>query len=570
MKKLWHRPPPHDTKNFLDNVYEELCSYENLEKAFNKARKGKTLKPYVIEFENNLKENLLQLQSELIFHTYRPRELKTFILRDPKTRKISKSHFRDRVVHHAICNIISLFYNKRFISDSFANRIGKGTFNAIKRFDYFKRKASKNNTIKCYILKADIKHYFDTVSHNIFLKMLKERIKDERLLWLIKIILKNYKTQINGKSMPLGNLTSQYFANIYLDKLDQFVKHKLKAKYYIRYVDDFVILHQSRKLLERYKQEINNFLKINLDIELHPDKSKVLKLNKGISFLGLRIFYYHKLIIRKNRRRFNKKFERMKKLYENKKIYREKVIEKFEGWLAYNSHADTYKYRKGITSEFNKSFPADNEIEINFVKKHEQFNHKLEISQYQFTQQKTLFLFKKGFNIKQIANLRGLKEGTIWSHIANLVEYHQILLKDIISKNKVKRILSKIYSPNDKLKEIKERVNDDSITFDEINCVLANVKGKHKKKSICYFIEWYKKTNCLRKCYFNKNQRNICRIKFQQLASKNQNTKFTKKEFLDFFNNHVDICVLPEKEKIRFMSWKEFKEKRYFYKISPQ
>ena len=506
------------------------------------------------------------MQSELIFHTYRSRELKTFILRDPKTRKISKSDFRDRVVHHAICNIISPFYDKRFISDSFANRIGKGTFNAIKRFDYFKRKVSKNNTIKCYVLKADVKHYFDTVNHNVFLEMLKERIKDEKTLWLINIILKNHKTDIKGKGMPLGNLTSQYFANIYLDKLDQFVKHKLKAKYYIRYVDDFVILHQSRKLLECYKEGINNFLKKNLDVELHPDKSKVLNLDKGIGFLGLRIFYHHKLIIRKNRRRFNKRFERMKKLYENNKIDREKIIEKFEGWLAYSSHANTYKYRKNLTSDFNNFFPVKQEIKISSVKKHEEFNHKLEISQYPFTQQKTLFLFKKGLNILQIADIRGLKEGTIWDHIANLVEYHQILLKDIVSKNKIRKILLKIYSPNDRLKEIKERINDDNITFNEINCVLANIKGKNKKKSICYFIEWYQKTNCHRKCYFNKNQRHICRVKFQQLASKNSNTQFTKKEFLDFFNDHTNICVLPDEDKRRFMSWKEFKKKKDFYK----
>ncbi len=539
-----------------------------MERAFYRAREGKTLKLYVIKFENNLKENLLNLRNELIFHTYRPRPLKTFILRDPKTRKISKSDFRDRVVHHAICNIIAPFYEEKFIYDSFANRIGKGNFNAIERFNKFKRKVSRNNTIKCFVLKADIKHYFETVNHSILLKILKKRIKDEKLIWLIKLIFENHKTQIKGKGMPLGNLTSQFFANVYLNDLDQFVKHELKAKYYIRYVDDFVIFHQSRKLLEIYKEKINDFIKNNLDIELHPDKSQVLKLNKGINFLGFRIFYYHKLIIRKNKRRFEKKFERMKRLFEKRKIGREKVIEKFEGWLAYNSHGDTYKYRKRITSSFNKNFPVEQEIEINSVKKHEKFNHKIQISKNQFSYEKTLFLFKKGLNIKQIAQKRNLKEGTIWEHIAILVENHRILLKSIIPKNKIKKILLNIHSPNDRLKEIKERINDDNITFNEINCVLANVKGKHKKKNIFYFVEWYKKTNCLRKCYFNKEQRGICRIKLQQLATKSHDMEFTKKEFLDFFNNHVNICVLPEKEKRRFVSWREFKKKLYKYKLN--
>ena len=161
------------------NQYEELCSYENLELAFKRARKGKTLKPYVIEFEENLKQNLLQLRNELTMQTYQPQPLKTFILRDPKTRKISKSDFRDRIIHHAICNIIEPIFEKTFIHDSFANRIGKGTLNAIKRFDVFKRKSSQNNTKKCYVLKADIKSHFQTVDHEILLEILSKRIEDK-------------------------------------------------------------------------------------------------------------------------------------------------------------------------------------------------------------------------------------------------------------------------------------------------------------------------------------------------------------------------------------------------------
>ena len=129
-------------------TYEELYSYDNLYLAYERARKHKTLKPYIIEFEKELKENLLQLQQELITQTYKPRPLETFILRDPKTRKISKSNFRDRVIHHAICNIIESTFDKTFIHDSYANRIGKGTLKAIERFDKFKKKVSKNQSIK--------------------------------------------------------------------------------------------------------------------------------------------------------------------------------------------------------------------------------------------------------------------------------------------------------------------------------------------------------------------------------------------------------------------------------------
>lgn len=164
------------------NLYEQICSKSNLELTFYKARKGKTKKDYVIDFEKDLKENLEQLRTELLLHTYEPKPLRTFILRDPKTRKISKSAFRDRIVHHAIWNVIDPIFDKTFIHDSFANRIGKGTLNAIKRFDVFKRKVSKNNTIRCYVLKADIKSYFDAVDHEILIKLLCKRIHDERLM----------------------------------------------------------------------------------------------------------------------------------------------------------------------------------------------------------------------------------------------------------------------------------------------------------------------------------------------------------------------------------------------------
>mgnify|MGYP001600964761 CR=1 FL=1 len=187
------------------NLYNRLCSYDNLELAFRKARKRKTLKHYVVEFEKNLKQNLIDLRNELIFHTYKPKPLKNFIVRDPKTRKISKSHFRDRVIHHALCNVIEPIFEKSFIHDSFANRINKGSLKAIERFDYFKRKVSRNNLKTCYILKADIKHYFETVNHEILLKIIRRKITDERIIWLIKTILQNHRTSpIGGGRYGLG------------------------------------------------------------------------------------------------------------------------------------------------------------------------------------------------------------------------------------------------------------------------------------------------------------------------------------------------------------------------------
>jgi hypothetical protein len=360
------------------------------------------------------------------------------------------------------------------------------------------------------------------------------------------------------KGMPLGNLTSQFFANVYLNELDQYIKHKLRAKHYIRYVDDFVILHQSKKILEEYKIQIDRFIKEKLNLTLHPDKSKILKLEKGIAFLGFRIFYHHKLLAKKNMRKFEKKLQQMKHEYQEEKIDREKVMEKLEGWLAYATHANTYKYRRKMLSKFNATFPTQKETTIVSVKKHENFNQKIEASKVEFSSQKTLQLIKNGMSVKQIAEKRGLKEGTIWEHVAILIENHRIKIKCILPNEKVKNILTNIKTPNDRLKEIKKRINDNTISYDEINCVLANLRGKNKKKSITYFVNWYKQINCRRKCYNNKKQRQNCRIKFQQIAAKCATMIFTKNDFLNFINNQTNICILPDKQKKIFVPWKEF------------
>ena len=186
------------------NLYKDLVSKENFSLAYKKARKGKTKKTYVKDFNKNVSKNLVALRAELIFHSYRPRPLETFIVRDPKTRTISKSDFRDRIVHHALVNILEPIFNPTFICDSYANRKGKGSLAALERFDKFKRKVSRNgkingwfnnNQIKGYCLKADIKHYFQTVDHEILLNIIKKKINDSRIIWLIKKILGNYERE---------------------------------------------------------------------------------------------------------------------------------------------------------------------------------------------------------------------------------------------------------------------------------------------------------------------------------------------------------------------------------------
>lgn len=345
-----------------NKLYKKLYSKENLISAFRKARKGKSKQDYVMDFESDLEKSIALLQRDLRLKTYKPDKLKKFIVRDPKTRKIHSSMFRDRVVHHAIINLIQPIYEKIFIYDSFASRKFKGTHLAVKRFEYFVNKVSSNgrkikkpfnnNSIRGYVLKADIKHYFATIDHKILFSILTKKIKDKDFMNLIKIILDNFETSREGKGLPLGNYTSQFFANVYLNHLDYFVKHKIKAKYYIRYVDDFVILHKNKKVLSEYMDKIEKYLKF-LELELHPEKSEIHALRNGITFLGYRVFYHYRLLRKRNINYFMKQLNKKIELYRSGLI-EDKEFEGFvNGWFGYCKFANTYKFRKKIKNLIN-------------------------------------------------------------------------------------------------------------------------------------------------------------------------------------------------------------------------
>src|SRR4030043_1782354 len=352
-----------------NKLYEEICSMNNLANAWKEARKGKTKKLYVIEFERNLRENLLQLRKELLEQTYKPQQLVTFILRDPKTRKISKTAFRDRIIHHAIVRVIESIFERIFIYDSCANRKGKGNLFALKRFKYFIKKVSEKgdclenkfndkNFIFGYCLKADIKHYFQEINHNVLLETIQRKISDEKTILLIKQILNNKiqtsrereretRASFIKKGMPLGNLTSQFFANIYLNELDYFVKHTLRAKYYIRYVDDFVILHKSKLQLKIWKVQINDFLRDRLKLELHPDKSKIVSLSKGVDFVGFRNFYHFRLLRKRNIRKILCRL----KQFQQGELTEEKFKEILQGWNAYAKWGNSHNLRKELVKK---------------------------------------------------------------------------------------------------------------------------------------------------------------------------------------------------------------------------
>ena len=277
-------------------------------------------------------------------------------------------------MHHALINILQLIFEPTFIYDSYASRKGKGNLPALKRFDRFLHKVSKNgrlvfnardsNQIQGFAFKVDIKHYFDTIDHEVLLGIIRRRIKGEDILWLIQKILANHHTGTSGKGMPLGNWTSQFFANIYLNELDQFVKHKLKARYYIRYVDDFIILRHNRVRLQEYEQRVSQFLH-TLKLELHPTKCKIIPLERGTTLLGFRIFYHYKRVRQRNIRKIMEKCRHLFESCEHKEVDHQMVLDVFQGWNAYAAHGNTYRPCQRLKGEITK------ELEIRTIRRKE-------------------------------------------------------------------------------------------------------------------------------------------------------------------------------------------------------
>lgn len=332
------------------NLYRRICSFENLCLAFEKARKRKRKKKEVSNFEYNMERELLRIIEELETLSYQPSSPKRFFLHEPKKRDIWVVDFRDRVVHHALYNIIEPIFDRSFINDSYACRKYKGTHKAIRRFDAFKRKVTKNNTQKAYVLKADVKKYFDNISHKILLEIIRKKVKDEKTMQLIERIVENHegKGELEGKGIPIGNLTSQLFANIYLNELDHFVKEKLKTRYYLRYMDDLIILSHSTKILLETKDKIKEFLDSCLNLRLHPQKTRIFPIINGVDFLGYEIFYHYKLLRKGSVKRIEERIKYLNREYRRGKVRLLTVHASIMAWLGYAKHANIYRLRSKL------------------------------------------------------------------------------------------------------------------------------------------------------------------------------------------------------------------------------
>jgi len=326
----------------LAHNFEDIVSLDNLLEAWKEFLKGKRKKKDVREFSFHLMDNIIYLHQDLVHHTYKHGGYQAFSISDPKPRSIHKASVRDRLLHHAIYRKLYPFFNKTFIADSFSCRIDKGTHRALNRFRSIALKVSKNNTETCWILKCDIKKFFASIDHGVLMDILRKYIPDEDVLWLLEKVISSFSSTGRGTGLPLGNLTSQLFVNIYMNEFDQFMKHKLKTKYYIRYADDFVLLSEERNWLEAQIPRINNFLQRELKLILHPQKVSIKTLASGVDFLGWVHFPDHRILRASARRRL------IKRITLNPKN------ETINSYFRFLKHGNSYKIKEQILENYSR------------------------------------------------------------------------------------------------------------------------------------------------------------------------------------------------------------------------
>jgi len=303
------------------NIFDRIISLENLFSAWDAFRSDKRNKRDVLQFEWHLEENIFQLHRELKNKIYQHGPYTSFYINDPKQRHIYKASVRDRVLHHAVFSVMNPLFEETFIPTSFSCRVNYGTHKGIEFLERMMRATMQNGTRDCFVLKCDIQKFFDSVDHKTLIEIISRRIKDQNVIKLLKSVVESYaagadtrereRERVNlvpREGIPIGNLTSQLFANIYMNEFDQFMKCGLHIKHYVRYTDDFAIVSSDRVYLKSLIKPMSKFLDDYLSLNLHPKKIFIRKLNQGIDFLGYIIFPKHRLLRTKTKRRMLAKF----------------------------------------------------------------------------------------------------------------------------------------------------------------------------------------------------------------------------------------------------------------------
>jgi retron-type reverse transcriptase len=340
------------------NLYPQIYTFANLESAFHKARRGKRHKANVADFECNLDMELLALYDELHSESYRPGGYRHFHIYDGKPRRISAAPFRDRVVHHALCQIIEPIWEARFCRDSYACRLGKGTHAALDRCTHFARRYP-------HVLQCDIVHFFPSVDHQILHNLLARYIACPPTLRLVDKIIASgqgihdgrYETQWfpgdnllaahRPRGLPIGNQTSQFWANVYLHELDRFVKQELRCQAYLRYCDDFMLFAHDKSTLHCWRREIETFL-ITLRLKIHQDKTSVHPIANGIPFLGFIVYPTHRRLGRRNGLAFQRRYKHQLRQVARGELTYQQLDQSVQAWIGHASHGDTWGLRRAL------------------------------------------------------------------------------------------------------------------------------------------------------------------------------------------------------------------------------
>lgn len=321
-------------------MYHNIISLENLLEAWKEFLKGKRSKKDVQQFQYRLSDNVLDLHDDLKSKTYTHGGYYAFNISDPKPRDIHKASVKDRLLHHAIYRRLYPFLDPAFIYDSYSCRKLRGTHRALVRFKSFTNKASANNTKVLWILKCDIRKFFASIDQAILIDILHKRISDPDVVWLIKRVIESFESTAPGKGLPLGNLTSQLLVNVYMNEFDHFMKHQIKAKHYIRYADDFVIMSRDKEWLQEILYHIETFLWQRLSLRLHPNKISIQTFSSGVDFLGWVHFPDHRVLRSATKQRMLRN------------LASTPTKERMASYLGMLTHGNTGKIRENITEYY--------------------------------------------------------------------------------------------------------------------------------------------------------------------------------------------------------------------------
>lgn len=342
--------------NGMRNEYEKIYCYESLYQAHKMARRSKQNKKEVILYEMRLTENLEKLRYHLKNHTYRIRGYRKFLIYDPKKREIQALHYGDRIVQHSLCdNVLGPYLENHLIYDNSACRKGKGTHFALDRLTHFLRQYYRNYGGSGYILKCDVRKYFNSIDHEVLKQKVECMDLSEDVRWLLHMIIESYEYE-KGKGLPMGNQTSQWFALYYLDSLDRLVKEKLRIRYYSRYMDDMILIHPSREYLKECLSEMQKHLEEELRLEFN-EKTQIHAIRQGVDYLGFHLYLTDtgkvvKTLRQSGKKRLKRKLRHYRHAFADGKIELDAISQSVASYKGHLKHAHTYRLQKNIWNNF--------------------------------------------------------------------------------------------------------------------------------------------------------------------------------------------------------------------------